>query len=221
MNALICPSMMCADFSKLTQEVQELDQAGTDIFHMDVMDGHYVPNLALGVEDYKAVRSLTDKRMDVHLMVQEPSKYIDIFADLGANLIYIHPDSENVPTSTIAKIKEKGMQVGIAINPGTTVAEIEGVLPIVDYVLVMTVNPGFSGQPFLDYVVPKIEQLRAKQADYHYSIMVDGAISPQRIEQLSQLGVEGFIVGTSALFGKSKSYQELIPELKTIATAVK
>lgn len=207
---------MCADFTNIKSEVNELDQAGTDIFHMDVMDGTFVPNMALGLEDYKAVRSLTKLPMDVHLMVNNPQNIVPIFEKLGANIIYIHPDTDPMPSRTIDEIKTNGIHPGIAINPGTSIETIKELLPLVDYVLVMTVNPGFSGQSYLEYVNDKIKHLAELKNKYDFNLMVDGAISPEKIKLLSDLGVDGFIVGTSSLFGKDKTYKEIIKELKEL-----
>lgn len=216
MKRLICPSLMCADFTNIKSEVNELDQAGTDIFHMDVMDGTFVPNMALGLEDYKAVRSLTKLPMDVHLMVNNPQNIVPIFEKLGANIIYIHPDTDPMPSRTIDEIKTNGIHPGIAINPGTSIETVKELLPLVDYVLVMTVNPGFSGQSYLEYVNDKIKHLAELKNKYDFNLMVDGAISPEKIKLLSDLGVDGFIVGTSSLFGKDKTYKEIIKELKEL-----
>lgn len=216
MKRLICPSLMCADFTNIKSKVNELDQAGTDIFHMDVMDGAFVPNMALGLEDYKAVRSLTKLPMDVHLMVNNPQNMVPIFEKLGANIIYIHPDTDPMPSRTIDEIKTNGIHPGIAINPGTSIETVKELLPLVDYVLVMTVNPGFSGQSYLEYVNDKIKHLAELKNKYDFNLMVDGAISPEKIKLLSDLGVDGFIVGTSSLFGKDKTYKEIIKELKEL-----
>ncbi|MFC6200813.1 ribulose-phosphate 3-epimerase [Lactiplantibacillus nangangensis] len=216
MHKLLCPSMMVADFTKIKEEVQELELANIDIFHMDIMDGSFVPNMALGVEDYKAIRSLTSKKMDVHLMVQRPKNYIKMFFNLGANIIYIHPESDQMPTSTLEMIKSLGMTPGIAINPGTSIESIEPLLNLTQNVLVMTVNPGFAGQPYLDFVNKKIDALVKLQNQYNYQIFVDGAISPQKVKMLSQRGVTGFILGTSSLFNKDKGYSQIIQELRQL-----
>ncbi|AVK99175.1 ribulose-phosphate 3-epimerase [Pediococcus inopinatus] len=216
MSILICPSMMCANFSNIKDEVNELDHAGVDIFHMDVMDGHYVPNVALGVEDYKAIRKNTDTMMDIHLMVSNPDQYVNIFSDLNPDIIYVHPDTTSMITRTIEEIRKRGIHPGIAINPAISVPQIQELLSLVDYVLVMTVNPGFAGQPFLDYVIPKIETLASLKNGKNFKLLVDGAISPERISQLAKIGVDGFILGTSALFGKNKAYGEIIPSLREL-----
>lgn len=214
MEKILCPSMMCADFSNLKKCTEELDQSGADIFHMDFMDGSFVPNFGMGLQDFELVRSATQKQVDVHLMIQNPSKYVEMFAELGADIIYIHPEADQQAARTLDTIRQKGKQAGIAINPGTSVEMIKELLPLVDYVMVMTVNPGFAGQKYLEYVNPKIEMLVALQAEYDFKIMVDGAISPEKIKQLSRIGVTGFVLGTSALFGKKASYRETLDKLK-------
>jgi ribulose-phosphate 3-epimerase len=214
MKKLLCPSMMCADFSNLERATRDLDKAGVDIFHMDFMDGSFVPNFGMGLQDFELVRSTTQKQVDVHLMIQNPGNYVDMFADLGADIIYIHPEADQQPARTLASINQKGKQAGIAINPGTAVETIQELLPLIDYVMVMTVNPGFAGQKYLDYVDNKIEKLVELSSTYGFEVMVDGAISPEKIDKLSQLGVTGFVLGTSALFNKPDSYQDIVIELK-------
>ncbi|MGX7420515.1 ribulose-phosphate 3-epimerase [Carnobacterium gallinarum] len=214
MNKLICPSMMCADFSQLKEEVQQLDQAGTDIFHIDFMDGVFVPNFGMGLQDFELIRKSTEKLVDVHLMIQHPAEYVERFADMGADIIYFHPEADQHPARTLDKIRAKDKKAGIAINPGTSIETIQELLPLVDYLMVMTVNPGFAGQKYLGYVDQKIEKLATLKNQHHYEIMVDGAISSERIRNLSQKGVTGFVLGTSALFGKEQSYQEIITQLK-------
>ena len=207
---------MCADFSTLELEVKQLDQAGADVFHIDIMDGTFVPNFGMGLQDFQLIRKVTNKLVDVHLMIQDPSRYVEMFADMGADIIYFHPEADLHPMRTIDKIKLKGKKAGIAINPGTSVATIGELLPLVDDVMVMTVNPGFAGQAYIYSVDEKIKQLVQLQAKYHHEIFVDGAISRERIEILSEMGVSGFVLGTSALFGKEKSYGDIIGEIKGV-----
>ncbi|PLS38110.1 ribulose-phosphate 3-epimerase [Carnobacterium maltaromaticum] len=214
MKKLLCPSMMCADFSNLKKNVEELDQAGSDIFHMDFMDGSFVPNFGMGLQDFELVRSVTDKPVDVHLMIQEPYRYVEKFADLGADIIYIHPEADQQPARTLDAIHQKGKKAGIAINPGTSVEMIQGLLALVDYVMVMTVHPGFSGQQYLEYTYPKIEKFVALSKNSDYKVMVDGAISPKKVIKLSEVGVAGFVLGTSALFGKPETYSETLAKLR-------
>lgn len=218
MEKLICPSMMCADFRSLEEEVKALEEADVDIYHIDIMDGKFVPNFGMGLQDLEYIRKATKKTVDVHLMIDNPSEYIDLFSEKGADIIYFHPETDMHPARTIDQIKANGVKPGIAINPGTSIAQIEPLLSLVDYVLVMTVNPGFAGQKYLTFVNDKIADL-CKQKDSgnnDFKVMVDGAISPEKIKELSALGVEGFILGTSALFGKEETYQTITKQLRTL-----
>ncbi|MFT8323241.1 MAG: ribulose-phosphate 3-epimerase, partial [Bacillus sp. (in: firmicutes)] len=178
-NILICPSMMCANYASLEKEVHELDLAGTDIFHIDIMDGEFVPNFGMGLQDFEMIRRSTRKLVDVHLMISNPCKYVDLFADMGANIIYFHPEADLHPARTLDKIRNKGKKSGIAINPGTSINTISELLPLVDYILIMTVNPGFSGQKYLKYVDKKISELVDLKNDFNFEIVVDGAISSE------------------------------------------
>lgn len=214
MEKLLCPSMMCADYGRLKEEVQALDRAGVDIFHCDVMDGSFVPNMTMGIMDIRTIRRFTQKPIDAHLMVENPGEKVDWFLDAGANLVYIHPESERYVVKTLAHIKERGAAAGIAINPDTSVASISELLNLCDYVMVMTVNPGFAGQKFIDFTKDKIALLAREKIRYGYRLMIDGSCSPAVIREMSNLGVDGFILGTSALFGKGRPYDEIIHELR-------
>ncbi|MFS0929626.1 ribulose-phosphate 3-epimerase [Enterococcus durans] len=214
MKKLLCPSLMCADFSKLQDEVEKLDKAGIDIFHIDFMDGSFVPNFGMGLQDFDMVRASTQKKVDIHLMIQNPSKYVEMFATRGADIIYIHPEADQQAARTLEDIRKLGKKAGIAINPGTAVETIFELLPLVDYVMVMTVNPGFAGQKYLEYVNPKIEKLIKLGADFDFEVMVDGAVSLEKIRKLSENGVSGFVLGTSALFGKKEKYKEIISKIR-------
>lgn len=213
MTKLLCPSMMCADFSNLQKEVERLDKAGADIFHVDIMDGHFVPNFGMGMQDFSLIRSTTNKQVDVHLMIQEPSRYVELFADLGADIIYVHPEADQQIARTLEMIRKREKKVGLAINPGTSIASIEELLPLIDYLMIMTVNPGFAGQNYLDYVNKKLKQVMRIKENYTFQVMVDGAISAEKIVSLEKIGVNGFVLGTSALFGKIESYQKILNQL--------
>ena len=213
-NLLLCPSMMCADYGQLKSEVEKLDQAGADIFHCDIMDGSFVPNITMGLTDVRAIRQYTDKTVDVHLMIENPSEKVDWFLDAGADIVYIHPESERYVVKTLSHIKERGASAGIAVNPDTSIASISEILNLCDYVMVMTVNPGFAGQKFIQFTENKIKELVSLKETYGFKLMVDGSCSPEVVKHLSSIGVDGFILGTSALFGKEQSYSELLSNLR-------
>lgn len=213
---LLCPSMMCADFGCLQKEVEVLDRAGADIFHIDIMDGRFVPNFGMGLQDVACIRTLTEKPLDAHLMIDAPGNYVELFAGLGADIITIHPEADLHPARTLDKIRNLGKKAGIAINPGTAVETVKELLPLADYFLAMTVNPGFAGQKYLEFTNRKLETLAKLKEEYGFQLMVDGAISPQKIQELSELGVDGFVLGTSALFGKEEDYQTILSRLKRL-----
>ncbi|GAM69772.1 ribulose-phosphate 3-epimerase [Vibrio sp. JCM 19236] len=212
-----CPSMMCVDFSKLATELQELEKANVDMLHIDVMDGHFVPNFALGPEDIKAIRDLTDIDYDVHLMLSNPDQFIDLFAALGPKLMYIHAEAPPHLHRTLGNIQAKGIQSGLAINPGTPLSAIEDVLDVTDVILVMSVNPGFAGQKFIPNAFNRIERIieMIEKQGTNTKIAIDGAISPDVIERLGDK-VEYFILGTAGLFGKEGTYAETMENLRAL-----
>lgn len=216
MKKILCPSMMCAHYGNLEKEIKDLEVADIDIFHIDVMDGHFVPNFGMGLQDIEYICKNATKPCDVHLMVSHPDQYIQKFASLGIKLIYVHPETLVHPTRTLQLIKDLKVKAGIAVNPGTSFESVKELLYLVDYVMVMSVNPGFSGQKYLEFVDKKIETFCALKKEYNYKVMLDGACSPAVIKKLSYVGVDGFVLGTSALFGKEKSYKEICDELREL-----
>lgn len=210
-----CPSLMCVDFSILEIELKRLEEAGADMFHIDVMDGNFVPNFALGIEDIKAVSKLTSIPYDVHLMINNPSPYIEKFAQLGCEIIYVHIETLTHVHRVLNQIKATGVKVGVAINPGTSLCVLEDVLDFIDVVLVMSVNPGFAGQPFIFNSIDRIKRLSTmiKERQLNTLIAIDGAINANIIEKLS-LYVEYFILGTAGLFINGKPYQQTLKEFR-------
>lgn len=216
MEKLLCPSMMCADFGDLKGEVSRLEAAGADMFHLDMMDGQFVPNYGMGLQDVEYICSHASIPCDVHMMCLAPGNYVEKFAALGAKLIYIHAEADLHAARTMQKIRDAGAMAGLALNPGTGLGAVEPLLSLADYVLAMTVNPGFAGQKYLPFVDEKLLELAGKKEKYGYKLVIDGACSPQVIQRLNPLGVDGFVLGTSALFGKGRSYAEIMPELRAL-----
>ena len=211
-------SMMCADYRNLEKEVKELDEGGIDSFHIDIMDGRYVPNYAMSLNDMKCIRSLTDKPLDVHLMVEHPNNTVELFIEnlRKGDTIYIHPEAEYHPSTTLQKIINAGLTPGIAINPGTSVETVYEMLRIVKKVLVMAVNPGNAGQMFLPYVGEKIDKLLSFHGVMNYDVFWDGACSADKIKSFAPKGIKGFVLGTTLLFGQKhgKTYGDVIERIK-------
>jgi len=209
-------SMMCANYGNLEREVRMLEEGGIDIFHIDIMDGQFVPNFGMGLQDLEYIRSATDKKIEAHLMIKDPRSYLNIFTNLGVDIIYIHPEADFHPSTTLQKIIEAGITPGIVINPGTSVESVLELLNIVDRVMVMSVNPGNAGQVYLPYVGKKIEKLLSIKDEYGVEVYWDGACSEEKIRTFAPMGVKGFVLGTTVLFGKEKSYGEILSGLRKI-----
>jgi len=216
MNFELMASMMCADYGHLEREVRELEKGGIDSFHIDIMDGRYVPNYAMSLNDLKCIRRLTDKPLDVHLMIEHPNNTVNLFIDNlnKGDTIYIHPEAEYHPSTTLQKIIDADMIPGIAINPGTSIETVMEMLQIVDKVLVMSVNPGNAGQMYLPYVGNKIDKLLTFKEEMGFELFWDGACSADKILEYAPKGVNGFVLGTTLLFGKDKSYGETLKNIR-------
>jgi len=206
----ISPSILSADFTRLGEEVKSVEKAGADYIHIDVMDGHFVPNITIGPLIVEAVNRITNLPLDVHLMISEPDKYIHDFAKAGADKIMVHAEAGHHLHRSVQMIRDAGAEPGVSLNPATPPDWVEYVLDDLDMVLVMTVNPGFGGQAFIPEVIPKIEKVREmiENRGLKTELEVDGGIGPDTINAVSSAGANVFVAG-SAIF-HSKDYAETI-----------
>ena len=218
MNFELMASMMCADYGNLEKEVKNLEEGGIDSFHIDIMDGRYVPNFAMSLNDMRYIAKAASKPLDVHLMIEHPNNRIGLFIDClrKGDTIYIHPEAEYHPSTTLQSIINAGMIPGIAVNPGTSVETVMEMLRIVKKVLVMSVNPGNAGQMYLPYVGKKITKLLALKEDMDFEIYWDGACSADKILEYAPKGVAGFVLGTTLLFGKDQPYIDTLQNIRKL-----
>ena len=211
----IAPSILSADFSKLGDEIHAVEKAGADWIHVDVMDGHFVPNITMGPLVVEAVRRSTKLPIDVHLMITEPDRYIGDFAAAGADYIAVHQETCTHLHRTIQLIREKGAKPGVALNPATPAESLQWILADLDLVVVMSVNPGFGGQQFIPSTLDKVAQLKTiiREGGLSTLIQIDGGVNGKTISRISQAGVDVFVAG-SAVFG-SDDYAQTISDLKS------
>jgi len=214
-DVLIAPSLLASDFGRLTEEVQAVADAGADWIHIDVMDGHFVPNITIGPRFVEAVRSATSLPLDVHLMIDRPERYIEEFVKAGASTVGIHVEACPHLHRTVAQIRETGARASVTLNPGTPASAVEPVLADVDQVLVMTVNPGFGGQKFITSTLPKLETLRSWIRDRDVTLEVDGGIGEETIAAAERAGANAFVAGT-AIF-EAPNYKDAIAALRKAA----
>jgi len=216
MKKQIAPSILSADFSRLGEEIKAVESAGADLIHVDVMDGHYVPNITIGPGVVSSLRKTTSLPFDVHLMIEDPDRYIDAFVDAGSNIITVHAEAVTHLHRTVQYIKTKGVRAGVSLNPSTPLACVEEILPYIDLLLIMTVNPGFGGQKFITGMLPKIRKARefAQARGLKMAIEVDGGVTAENIGTLADAGADIFVAG-AAVFG-SPSYSDTIRKMKGI-----
>lgn len=214
MNTQLSASMMCASFTNLKKEIQLLEEGGIDSFHIDIMDGQFVPNFCMGIQDLKCIRKLTKKPVEVHLMIKRPLSYLKVFIDAGADVIYVHPEADYHPATTLQAIISAGVTPGIAVNPGTSFETVNELLFLAKRVLVMSVNPGNAGQVFLPYIGQKLDKFLEVRKERDIEVYWDGACSEDKIKTYAPKGVRGFVLGTTVLFGKKRAYGEILQEVR-------
>jgi len=215
----LAPSILSADFARLADEIGAAEKAGADVVHLDVMDGRFVPNFTFGPPVAAAIRKITSLPLDAHLMIEAPSRFLDNFFRAGVNRLSVHAEAEPHLDRTLNYIREAGVLAGVAINPGTPLVALEEILPLADFVLVMTVNPGFGGQPFIPSMLKKINRLREIIVlnGYRTRIEVDGGVGADNLRDILTAGAEIIVAGSAVFGNKTKSVDMAIQELRNIA----
>ncbi len=218
MKVEIAPSILAANFACLGNEIRAVEQGGATLLHVDVMDGHFVPNLTIGVPVVSSLRKATRLTLDVHLMIENPDRHVEAFAEAGADMISVHQEATAHLDRVLGMIRETGREAGVVINPATPVNTLSEVLDRVNYVLVMSVNPGFGGQRFIPEAVGKIRQLKELRARYNagFRIEVDGGIGPENITEVVRAGAELIVAGTSVFHTPDPA--EAVRRLKHLAS---
>ena len=211
---MIAPSLLSADFLHLEREIKSVQEAGADMLHIDVMDGHFVPNMTFGSFIVRQIKSVADVPLDVHLMIEKPQNWIPVYTDAGADFLTIHYEADCHLNRSVAEVKKLGRKAGVSINPSTHPVLLEYILEYVDLVLVMSVNPGFGGQKFIENSVKKIEWLYDYREKHglNFLIEVDGGVSEENVSVLSKAGVDVFVAG-SAIFSKD-NYKTVIDKMR-------
>jgi ribulose-phosphate 3-epimerase len=212
----IAPSILSADFSKLGDEIKKVEEAGADLIHVDVMDGHYVPNLTFGPPVIASIRKVTELPFDVHLMIENPERFIQAYADAGSDCITVHVEAETHLHRAIQSIKEKGLKAGVSLNPATPLCLLDDIIEDIDLLMIMSVNPGFGGQQCIKNMLPKIKKAREliDERSPHVLLEVDGGVKLENIRSFKDAGTDIFVAG-SAIFN-SDNYEITIREMKKI-----
>ena len=199
----LAPSLLAADFTRLGEQMRIIDQAGAQYFHYDVMDGQFVPNLSMGLPVLQSIRKITKKKLDVHLMIEHPERYISDFSDAGADIITVHAEACTHLDQIVGDIKREGLMAGVALNPATSLSVLDYILPEVDVVLVMTVNPGYGGQKMIPYTLDKIRELRGivQRRGLSTNIEVDGGVKVENVDQFLAAGANVIVAGSGVFKG--------------------